>query len=63
VADQHQANMLIGEIHKNFEQYSANFDLDDCDNILRVRASSPEINSLPLIQLLNSLGFTAEVLP
>ena len=57
------ANMLIEEIHKAFAGYKANFDLDDCDRILRVRSTMGPVESYRLIHLLKELGFKAEVLP
>lgn len=46
-----------------FADYKVNFDLGDCDNILRVKSFTEPIQSSLLIHLLNDLGFTAEVLP
>lgn len=37
VQDKHQAEMLLEKIHATFYPCSANFDLEDCDNILRVK--------------------------
>ena len=63
VINQGHANMLIGQIHKNFPDYKANFDLEDCDNILRVKCVNGSIKSSSLINLLIDFGFKAEVLP
>ncbi|MDQ3290264.1 MAG: hypothetical protein M3Q05_03130 [Bacteroidota bacterium] len=63
VQDQHHANMLLGLIHQNFREYKANFDLEDCDNILRVASATEFIRAACLIQLLQDSGFYAEVLP
>jgi hypothetical protein len=62
VSDTNNAEMLVEHIHNNFDGFRANFDLDDCDNILRV-ASPQYINTSLLIDLLNAHGFDAEVLP
>lgn len=56
-----QANALLEEIHEFFKNYTANFDLGDCDNILRIK-SADYIDPFPLIRLLNKYGFKAEVL-
>ena len=40
VKDPHHAAMLIDCIHKSFDGYNANFDLEDCDKILRVKSAS-----------------------
>ena len=58
-----QAAMLIDQIHRNFAGYKANFDLQDCDNILRVKSLSESIESDCLISFLRDLGYEAEILP
>ena len=63
VQDHDHAVMLIDRIHETFDGYKANFDLDDCDNILRVKCTTGYIQSSLLIDLLNNFGFRAEVLP
>lgn len=63
VKDHEHAIMLIDRIHETFNEYKANFDLDDCDNILRVKSATGCIQSSDLIDLLKDLGFSAEVLP
>ncbi|SRR6266480_3167019 len=63
VTDRLHAAMLIEQIHKTFVGYTANFDLEDCDRILRVKCTKGFIESSPIIDLLNYFGFTAEVLP
>ena len=63
VNDPGQAKTLIEQIHKNFTEYKANFDLQDCDNILRVESISGIVQSSLLIDLLKDFGFKAEVLP
>jgi len=57
------AIMLIEQIHKAFPEYRANFDLDDCDRILRVASVTGTVEACRLIQLLEERGFKAEVLP
>jgi len=57
------ADMLIEEIHQTFSDYSANFDLEDCDRILRVENSDGVVDPSTLIDLLKNFGFHAEVLP
>lgn len=57
------ARLLLHRIHQNFQEYHANFDLEDCDKILRVECPSRFIQPSHLIQLLAAAGFRAEVLP
>ncbi len=62
VKDRSQAVLLLAQIHQTFAHYTAQFDLDDCDRILRVHCSFGSVQSLRLIELLNDFGFQAEVL-
>lgn len=63
VRDPDQADTLIDLIHQSFKEVEANFDLDDCDRILRVESSTGVIPSQILIEFLKKFGCQAEVLP
>ena len=63
VNDRRQAAGIVGMIHKSFAGYQATFDLDDCDNILRVQSYNAPVKSTLLISLLKKAGCYAEVLP
>ena len=63
VKERMDASMLIDQIHKAFRGYKANFDLDDCDRILRVKSTMGPVESHRLIGLVKELGFKAEILP
>jgi hypothetical protein len=56
------AKMLVEQIHTLFSGYEANFDLDDCDNILRIKSTAGSIQTPGLIALLKDFGFKAEIL-
>lgn len=62
VTNIHQARTIVAVIENQFDGYKVNFDLDDCDRILRVEASRGSFEADPLIGLLNTLGVRAEVL-
>ena len=62
VNDPHEATWLIGQITRIFSDYLVNFDLDDCDRIMRVKCEKGMIDSCAIIALLNTSGFAAEVL-
>lgn len=62
VEDSSHADLLIEQIHKTYTHYKANFDLEDCDKILRVESKMPEIEPSSLINLLNEFGYDAEIL-
>lgn len=63
VQDQGIAHMLVDEIHNYFIDHIANFDLEDCDKILRVKCTTGCIECSGLIDLLRRFGYHAEVLP
>ena len=63
VSDGRYARIIIEEIKTIFPCYEVNFDLQDCDKILRVKNISGDVNSDFLINFVNKLGFHAEVLP
>lgn len=62
VVDGKQANQLVLAIQNNFSGYHVNFDLDDCDHILRIENEDDRIDSDLIIKLVQDHGFTAEVL-
>ena len=62
VTNGHQARVLVGVIQDRFEGYKVNFDLDDCDRILRIE-SKRVIDADPLVNLLKDMGVRAEALP
>jgi hypothetical protein len=57
-----QAGVLLERIHRIFVDYRANFDLEDCDRILRVKCINGAVHPLLLINLLKNCGFNAEIL-
>lgn len=63
VTQSDQANRLLDRIHETFDGYTANFDLEDCDCILRVRSNNGFVASDHIIFLLRESGFDAEILP
>lgn len=58
-----EAQMLIDTIQCAFGNYTVNFDLEDCDRILRVKTEREAIEVPQLVSLLRRLGFEAEILP
>lgn len=56
------AILLIARIQASFLHYQANFDLQDCDRILRVKCTSGVVQPALIINLLKESGFEAEVL-
>ena len=62
VSRQDQASFLLGKISTTFTGYYGNFDLEDCDKILRIQADG-SIDTLALVRFLSTFGFTVSVLP
>lgn len=60
VSEESQSRAVIAELAGLFPHFRINFDLEDCDNILRVEASALDPNSI--IQLLQSNGYSCEIL-
>lgn len=60
VQKQNQANILLTLLCRDYPAFRINFDLDDCDKILRIEGE----NVMPgeIIELLNSNGHECEIL-
>ena len=62
VTDPVKARWLVNQIHQTYKEYTANFDLQDCDRILRVKSEREVVEPGRLIALLKAAGCEAEVL-
>lgn len=62
VKNPEQAKLLMERIHEYFPDYKANFDIEDCDRILRVKSISENVNIHLIIEFLQKAGCKAEVL-
>jgi len=58
-----EAKNLVNILVEHFPGSKINFDLDDCDRILRVTSTTGSVEACELIRLLEEQGFEAEVLP
>lgn len=63
VNDCDSARRLIDRIHATFSYCEANFDLDDCDRVLRVKGVRSAGEVFEIISLARDMGFYAQVLP
>nr|WP_294923291.1 hypothetical protein [uncultured Flavobacterium sp.] len=61
VQEAEQSNIIVGKLLEHFPNSVINFDLEDCDKILRIHASS--ISNNKIIDLMNSFGYQCEELP
>lgn len=60
VQNHSDAERLVAELSKKNGILKINFDLNDCDNVLRIEAE--KINPLEIIELMHSNGFQCEVI-
>ena len=62
VQDPLRARELLNNIHAQFPHYQSNFDLDDCDRILRVKNKSGAVEAGEVIKIIRKHGHDAECL-
>lgn len=62
VSDSATACYLVAQLHEKFRGCKANFDLDDCDLILRIQYVDDTFSVAKVIALLEQNGFMASVL-
>ncbi len=62
VEDCERATQILDAIHMSFDGYHANFDLQDCDNILRIECKNGCVESNDIIYLLRENNYHAEIL-
>jgi len=60
VENKRQAKSLLALLNQHFPSAEINFDLDDCDSILRVKAE--DFCLLIIIKILANEGFECQVL-
>ena len=63
ICDKSIADLLVIQIEHRFRNYRANFDLDDCDHILRIKAIEGIVNAESIIDFVEGFGYRIEVLP
>lgn len=62
VTEQARAESVLNTLRAQFAGCRANFDLNDCDHILRVEFPGEAVPPQAVISVLNQLGFLAKVL-
>jgi len=55
-----QSILIVGKLLEHFPNSIINFDLEDCDKILRIHAAA--ISKHKIIEILNSYGYHCEEL-
>lgn len=60
VSEVEKSNIIFQKLHKHFPENKINFDLEDCDKILRVEGNT--ILSEKIIEILKEEGHFCEIL-
>lgn len=60
VQETEQSKTIVGKLLEHFPNSVINFDLEDCDKVLRIHAAS--ISNNEIIEVVNSYGYQCEVL-
>jgi 3-methyladenine DNA glycosylase Tag len=60
IADGAQAGLVLQRLKEQWPQYMANFDLEDCDRILRIESDS--VDHLQIVSMMHVQGYVCEVL-
>ena len=63
VDDNNCARALIERIHERFDLCEANFDLEDCDRILRVKGIRNATEVFVIVSMVREMGCDAQILP
>lgn len=63
IKKQKQADLLLSEFKKQLSGYEVHFDLEDCDNILRVETKNTPLEIDKVVDVVVGFGFNIEVLP
>lgn len=58
-----KADFILEKLNRAFLDCKINFDLEDCDNILRMETRDTNINAASVIEFVKDYGFQIEVLP
>lgn len=58
-----EALFILECLKEAFPECRVNFDLEDCENILRIESKQQELDTGAVISLVKNLGFRIEILP
>ncbi len=62
VHNRSSAIQIVGFLQRHFTRYKINFDLDDCDNILRIESPDGAIPATDIQRLIAAFGYHCEPL-
>jgi len=62
ITKQKQSKQILEKLNETFPKYKIDFDLEDCDNILRIENPVGDVHNDHVIQLISDVGFCIEPL-
>ena len=62
IINKEQTKRVINKIQEKFPYYKIDFDIEDCDKILRIENTNNEIDSEQIINVVSRLGFFIDIL-
>lgn len=62
ITKQKQSKQILEKLNEMFPIYKVDFDLEDCDNILRIENPIGDVHNDHVIQLISDVGFCIEPL-
>ncbi len=62
VLNKRAAKIILEEIGMNAPHYKCNFDLEDCDKVLRIENSSGNVDSQLIFEILEKNNFEGAIL-
>lgn len=57
------AAWVLAQLEAAFPEHEINFDLEDCDHILRLETNALRVDITSVLELVKNQGFDIEVLP
>ena len=57
------ASAITGKIREYFPEYIINFDLQDCDHVLRIESGESVLHSETILGIVRAMGFEVDFLP
>lgn len=63
IQKKNQTKEIKEQIKKRFPNYGVDFDLEDCDHILRIETFNQALDNDAIINIVQKLGFNIEILP
>ena len=62
VADKQSANHITRKVKRKYHVTDVNFDLEDCDRILRIATNGSRVDAGRIIDLVGEFGYSAHLL-